>query len=70
VIFYGPEFRGILPLGLAWDKSRAEVQRLIGPPSDSSTSPDGSEVIDNYNFRQYGYDISYVAGKLAYISGH
>ena len=71
VIFYAPEFRGILPLGLSWDKSRAEVQQLIGQPSHTSASPDGREVIDNYtNFRQYGYDISYVAGKLDYISAH
>lgn len=64
-----PGFGGIPPLGLSWDKSRPEVQRLIGVPSFSSGSPDGNEIIDNYdNLGQYRYDITYQNGKLASIS--
>lgn len=51
-------FSGILPLGLAWDRSRSDVQRLIGQPTESQKSNDG--FIDHYwNFGKYRYDVIY-----------
>ena len=74
VIFY-PPFTGLIPLGLSWDKSRTEVQGLIGPPSHSthplgtSSDSDVKFIIDTYtNFPQYTYEVTYKTGKLDMIT--
>jgi trypsin-like peptidase len=69
-----PPFAGLMPLGLSWDESRTEVQRLIGSPSHSTQSLGTSSdfdvkfIIDTYaEFPQYTYEVTYKTGKLDMI---
>jgi S1-C subfamily serine protease len=65
-VSFVPQFKGILPLGLSWDKVRTEVLRLTGAPSQTEVANDG--FIDHYwNSGKYRYDLVYTGEKLDVI---
>jgi len=69
-IGFHPSFRGTLPLGLSWDKTRNDVlQLLVVRPSWSDRNPTNNDFIDRYGaFGEYSYDIFYTAAeKLNFI---